>query len=57
MPTPTAEIIPVILSFSLSYSGISYAGINMTTDANLFRLELEPDPSQPVVERRAPDRH
>lgn len=39
----------VIFLFFLFCPGIASAGMNRTTDAKLFRLELEPDPAQPLV--------
>ncbi len=39
----------VIISFFFFCPEISLAGMNMTTDAKLFRLELELEPAHPVV--------
>jgi hypothetical protein len=38
-----------VISFVFLCPGISDAGMNRTTDAKLFRLELQPDPARPVV--------
>jgi hypothetical protein len=44
-----AAIPSVFLSLILFCHGISLAGMARTTDAQLYRLELEIEPAQPVV--------
>jgi hypothetical protein len=49
MRTLSTTIGTAVLSLLLFYPAISLAGMTSTTDAKLFRLELELQPAQPVV--------
>lgn len=43
----------VVISLFLLCPGVSLAGMNRTTDDNLFRIELHIEPPQPVVGNNA----
>src|SRR5512143_3607308 len=49
MRSLSATLAAVVLSLLLFHPGVSLAGLVRTTDAQLFRLELEIEPAQPVV--------
>ena len=44
-----ATSVTIVISLFLICSNISLAGITRTTDVNLFRVELEIEPSHPIV--------
>ena len=45
----SATSVTIVISLFLICSNISLAGITRTTDVKLFRVELEIEPSQPIV--------
>jgi len=45
----TATSVTIVISLFLICPNISLAGITRTTDVKLFRVELEIEPSQPIV--------
>ena len=45
----TATSVTIVISLFLICSNISLAGITRTTDVKLFRVELEIEPSLPIV--------
>jgi hypothetical protein len=49
MRTLSTTLVAAVLALSFFCPGISLAGMNILTDAKLFRLELELEPAQPVV--------
>jgi len=49
MRFPNTTIAAAVLSFLFLLPGISLAGMDRTTDARLFRLELQPEPARPIV--------
>ena len=50
MRSLSTTLVAAVLALSFFYPGISLAGMNIITDAKLFRLELElEEPAQPVV--------
>jgi hypothetical protein len=49
MRTLSTTVAAAILTLSFFCPGISLAGMNRMTDEKLFRLELELEPTQPVV--------
>ncbi len=49
MPSISTTAAALVLSFFLFFPGFCLAGTSRTTDAELFRVELELEPSQPFV--------
>lgn len=49
MRSSIAVSVAAVISLFLFCPAVSLAGITRTTDAKLFRVELEIDPSQPIV--------